>query len=56
MKSDKSVYSEDSVDSVPRDVTNSTLGPYPEDSLVRLQCVATGGSPAPDISWYIGDR
>ena len=42
--------------SVPRDVTNTTLGPYPEDSLVRLQCVATGGSPAPDISWYIGDR
>ena len=47
---------EDSADSVPRDVTNTTLGPYPEDSLVRLQCVATGGSPAPDISWYIGDR
>ena len=43
-------------DSVPLDVTNTTLGPYPEDSLVRLQCVATGGSPAPDISWYIGDR
>ena len=43
-------------DTVPRDVTNTTLGPYPEDSLVRLQCVATGGSPAPDISWYIGDR
>ena len=48
--------SEDCADSVPRDVTNTTLGPYPEDSLVRLQCVATGGSPAPDISWYIGDR
>ena len=47
---------EDSEDSAPRDVTNTTLGPYPEDSLVRLQCVATGGSPAPDISWYIGDR
>ena len=47
---------EDTADSVPRDVTNTTLGPYPEDSLVRLQCVATGGSPAPDISWYIGDR
>ena len=47
---------EDSEDSVPLDVTNTTLGPYPEDSLVRLQCVATGGSPAPDISWYIGDR
>ena len=47
---------EDSADSVPLDVTNTTLGPYPEDSLVRLQCVATGGSPAPDISWYIGDR
>ena len=48
--------SEDSADSVPLDVTNTTLGPYPEGSLVRLQCVATGGSPAPDISWYIGDR
>ena len=47
---------EDTEVSVPLDVTNTTLGPYPEDSLVRLQCVATGGSPAPDISWYIGDR
>ena len=46
----------DSADNVPLDVTNTTLGPYPEDSLVRLQCVATGGSPAPDIFWYIGDR
>ena len=47
---------EDSEDSAPLDVTNTTLGPYPEDSLVRLQCVATGGSPPPDIFWYIGDR
>ena len=47
---------EDTADTAPLDVTNTTLGPYPEDSVVRLQCVATGGSPAPDISWYIGDR
>ena len=53
-----SAETEDSEDNgnVAHDVTNTTLGPYPEDSLVRLQCVATGGSPAPDISWYIGDR
>ena len=36
-------------------VTNSSLGPSTEGSLVRLVCKTEGGRPAPLLTWYVGN-
>uniref|UniRef100_T1KCX8 Ig-like domain-containing protein n=1 Tax=Tetranychus urticae TaxID=32264 RepID=T1KCX8_TETUR len=31
-------------------------GPYPEDSQLKLNCIAIGGKPAPQLVWYLDNQ